>query len=109
MRPIAVGEVLRRLTSKCISWAIRGEAFGALTPLQVGVGVPVGCEAIVHAVNSVQENSNINLRESGRFSWTFPTLSTASAERRCSRKLDPIFHLWPPGSSAAMVPSPYCI
>ena len=55
-----MGEVLRRMTSKCISRAVRGEAFRALTPLQVGVGVLVGCDAIVHAVNSVQENSNIN-------------------------------------------------
>ena len=53
LQPIALGEVLRRLTSKCISRAVRGETFRALTPLQVGVGVPVGSEAIVHAVNSV--------------------------------------------------------
>ena len=40
LRPIAV--------SKCISRAVRGEAFRALTPLQVGVGVAVGCEAIMY-------------------------------------------------------------
>ena len=60
LRPIAVGEVLRRLTSKCISRAVRGDAFNVLTPLQVGVGVSVGCEAIVHAVNRVQEDPNIS-------------------------------------------------
>ena len=60
LRPIAVGEVLCRLTSKCISRAVRGEAFRALTPLQVGVGVAVGCEAIIHAVNCVQEDVNIS-------------------------------------------------
>ena len=58
-RPIAVGEVLRRLVSKCISRAVRGEVFRVLTPLQLGVGVPLGCEAIVHAVNCVQEDTNI--------------------------------------------------
>ena len=36
-RPIAVGEVLRRLVSKCISRAVRGEVFRVLTPLQLGV------------------------------------------------------------------------
>ena len=36
LRPIAVGEVLCRLTSKCISRTVQGEAFKALTPLQVG-------------------------------------------------------------------------
>ena len=65
-RPIAVGEVLRRLTSKCVSKAIRSEAFEALTPLQLGVGVSVGCESIVHAVNCVLEDSSIKPEEK----WT---------------------------------------
>ena len=60
LRPIAVGEVLRKLTSKCISRVVHSEAFRTLTPLQVEVSVLVGCEAIVHAVSSVLENSNIN-------------------------------------------------
>ena len=63
LRPIAVGEILRRLTSKCISRGVQAEAFCVLTPLQVGVGVPVGCEAIVHAVAHVQEDTNIHPEE----------------------------------------------
>ena len=47
LRPIAVGEVLRRLTSKCISRVVNATARIALSPLQVGIGVPVGCEPIV--------------------------------------------------------------
>ena len=58
-RPIAVGEVLRRLTSKCISRSVRYDAFNILSRLQLGVGVPVGCEAIVHAVARVQEDVDI--------------------------------------------------
>ena len=46
---------------------LQAEAFCALTPLQVGVGVPVGCEAIVHAVAHVQEDTNIHPEER----WTF--------------------------------------
>ena len=46
-----MGEVLRRLTSKCLSRAIQADALNVLTPLQLGVGVKVGCEAIVHAVS----------------------------------------------------------
>ena len=57
VRPIAVGEVLRRLTSKCILWAVRSDASRILTPTQVGVGVSCGCEAIVHAVARVQEDA----------------------------------------------------
>ena len=49
IRPIAVGMTLRRLVSKC------GSAFGvermrsSLSPLQLGVGTPGGCEAAVHS------------------------------------------------------------
>ena len=48
LRPIAVGEVLRRLTSKCLSRAVQSDSSDVLTPLQVGVGVKGGCEAVVH-------------------------------------------------------------
>ena len=44
LRPIAVGEVLRRLTSKCLSRSVLSDAIDILAPLQVGVGVrPVCC------------------------------------------------------------------
>ena len=58
LRPIAVGEVLRRLTSKCLSHLARSEAIKTLSPLQLGVGVRGGCEAIIHAVNSVHRDAN---------------------------------------------------
>ena len=44
LRPNAVGELLRRLTSKCLSRAVQSDAFDVLTPLQVGVGVKAGCK-----------------------------------------------------------------
>ena len=59
LRPIAVGDVLRRLTSKCVMRAVQSEAFRMPPPLQMGVGVPAGCEAIVHAVANVFEHSSI--------------------------------------------------
>jgi len=49
IQPIAVGMTVRRLVSKC------GSAFGVqrmrfcLSPLQLGVGTPGGCEAAVHS------------------------------------------------------------
>lgn len=36
-RPIAVGEVLRRLTSKCLSHVVQGEVLSSLTPHQLGM------------------------------------------------------------------------
>ena len=59
MRPIAVGEVIQRLVSKCVSRAVRTTALDILTPLQLGVGVYAGCEAIVHAVSNIQEDPTI--------------------------------------------------
>ena len=63
LRPIAVGEVLCRLSSKCLSRAVQSDAFRSLTPLQVGVGVKAGCEAIVHSVIRTLEDPNIQPEE----------------------------------------------
>ena len=60
LRPIAIGEILRRLISKCVVMAVRLETLKALSPLQVGVGVPGGCEAVVHALYRVLENDDIS-------------------------------------------------
>ena len=62
LRPIAVGEVLRRLTSKCLANAAHQSAFSSLTPLQLGVCVKGGCEAIIHAASHLMSSSSINLR-----------------------------------------------
>ena len=53
LRPIAVGEVLRRLVSKCLVQSFHQLAANHLSPHQLGVGIPNGAEAIVHAVRSV--------------------------------------------------------
>ena len=61
LRPIAVGEVLRRLTSKCLSRAVQPDAIDILAPLQVGVGVKAGCEAVIHSVSHILEKPNLPL------------------------------------------------
>ena len=63
---IAVGEVLLRLVSKCLAQVVRLDVANALPPSQLGVGVSLGCEAIVHSVNRVLENPSIP--DSGK--WT---------------------------------------
>ena len=50
-RPIAIGETLRRLVSKCLAIYSKRAAVSRLYPLQLGVGIPGGCEAILHSVN----------------------------------------------------------
>ena len=47
-RPIAVGEVLRRLVGKCLLASVKEDAQELLEPWQVGVGTSGGCEAVVH-------------------------------------------------------------
>ena len=59
LRPIAVGEVLRRLTSKCLSRAVHSDAFAVLTPSQLGVGVKGGCEAVVHSVAHILDREDL--------------------------------------------------
>ncbi len=51
IRPVAIGEVLRRLVSKLALTKVRHKAATMLSPLQVGVGVPHGAEAIIHGLN----------------------------------------------------------
>ena len=48
VRPIALGEVLRRLTAKCLCSDVRNSARDLLCPLQVGVATRNGTEAVVH-------------------------------------------------------------
>lgn len=53
VRPIAAGETLRRLVSKCMCAVLQQPALAALSPRQVGVAERGGCEAIVHAAAAV--------------------------------------------------------
>ena len=50
IRPIAVGEVLRRSVAKCLPAQAPESMSSYLTPEQLGVAVPNGGEAIVHKV-----------------------------------------------------------
>jgi hypothetical protein len=57
VRPIAVGEVLRRLISKCCVKRFTNAAAHYLQPMQVGVRVRNGAEAILHAFNRFSPSS----------------------------------------------------
>jgi Reverse transcriptase (RNA-dependent DNA polymerase) len=50
VRRIAVGELIRRLVAKCLMARVRQPAQALLAPLQQGVAVKVGAEAIVQTV-----------------------------------------------------------
>ena len=50
VRPIAVGEADRRVTSKLALWGVRAVVAELLQTTQVGVGISNGAEAIVHSL-----------------------------------------------------------
>ena len=56
LRPIAVGNLLRRLVGKCCAAKVQDRAAGLLSPHQLGVGVRGACEAIVHSVKKITQS-----------------------------------------------------
>ena len=50
IHPSAVGNIIRRLTAKCCSREVASKAADLPSPLQLGVGVKGGLEAIIHTV-----------------------------------------------------------
>ena len=52
VRPIAIGNTLRRLTAKAAAFSLKAELQPKLYPYQLGVSIPGGAEAIVHSGRS---------------------------------------------------------
>jgi hypothetical protein len=50
---------MRRLVSKCVAFRITPAAAELMKPLQLGVGMPGGCEAFIHAANALFHDSSI--------------------------------------------------
>ena len=55
VRPIGVGEVLRRIVGKMIAWSLTDEIQNAAGPLQVSSGLKGGAEAAIHAMRCIFE------------------------------------------------------
>ena len=57
IRPIVVGEALRRLTGKCLCIITKPKASDFFTPFQYGVACLAGAEKVIHGVrSSIQEH-----------------------------------------------------
>ena len=52
IRPIAVGNVFRRIAAKIVCKSVTKDIGERLFPVQLGVGVPGGCEGAAHAARS---------------------------------------------------------
>ena len=57
VRPIGVGEILRRIIGKAISWTLKQDIQEAAGPLQVATGLESGAEAAIHAMRVIFEDS----------------------------------------------------
>ena len=78
VRPIAIGEIYRRLVGKCILQQIRADARTFFWPAQVGVCVPLGAEVAVHSVRGwVQRHANCSGKVLVKFDFSnaFNTIS----------------------------------
>ena len=53
IRPIAVGEVLRRLTGKCLCAVIKYRVINFFEPIQFCVACPMGSEKVIHELGPV--------------------------------------------------------
>ena len=53
VRPICVGEVLRRIIGKSIISVIKPEILESAGSLQLCAGLPGGCEAAAHAMTTI--------------------------------------------------------
>ena len=60
IRPIAVGETLRRIISSCAMNHISKTAANWVHPLQFGIATRNGTEAVVHAVRKVMQHHSSN-------------------------------------------------
>jgi hypothetical protein len=58
IRPIGVGEVLRRIIGKAISWSLRDDIQKAAGPLQVSSGLKGGAEAAIHSMKKIFDDVN---------------------------------------------------
>ena len=58
LRPIGIGEILRRIAGKVIVSAIQKDIVSSVGSLQVCAGHEAGCEAIIHAMHSIFEEES---------------------------------------------------
>ena len=56
IRPIVVGETLRRLTGKCLCALVKEKASEFFQPLQLGVACASGAEKIIHRLRRCVED-----------------------------------------------------
>ena len=60
IRPIGVGEVIRRIVGKAQSWCLSSDIQEAAGPLQVSAGLKGGAEAAIHAMKEIYNQQGVD-------------------------------------------------
>ena len=58
VRPIGIGEVLRRVIGKSVTTLLKPEILAATAPLQASAGLEGGVEAAIHALRTMYEDED---------------------------------------------------
>ena len=58
VRPIGVGEVLRRIMGKAIYWILKDDIQESAGPLETATGLKAGAEAAIHSMRPIFEDSS---------------------------------------------------
>ena len=84
VRPIAVGNTLRRVVGKVVSRSVQQEMGDFLRPVQLGYGTRAGCEAAIHSVRQYLQKSHAGPKVvlKGDYSNAFNSLDRATFLRR---------------------------
>ena len=61
IRPIAVGEIIRRLSSKICLRKVAAKAIKYFAPYQLGIGVPNAIETILHGLNNLIRGDTVDV------------------------------------------------
>ena len=108
VRPIAVGEALRRLTGKCLCSLIKYKASEFFQPLQFGVACASGSEKVVHGLRACMDKHwedddlavvKVDMRNA------FNMVSRQAILDECALHFPELFYLGPHG---AMLLIPCC-
>ena len=78
LRPIGIGEVLRRIIGKMVVFVLKPDLQEDAGDLQMCVGQPGGCEAGVHAMRDIFQDESTHNLQVGALTHGFstPTIST---------------------------------
>ena len=75
LRPIGIGQVLRRIASKVVVSYVREDIISAVGSLQVCAGQEAGCESLVHAMQKTYEDQSSEAVLLGDASNAFNTIN----------------------------------